>query len=146
MDERFNSSLKFHHMTSAERSGFASTGALLTPCSSQIPVPLSRYHGVTSPLITSYAGKTECLVCSAIEAHEHYIQLLKVLTKIFPLGEGDLRVSQLLLVLTCTAYPTRDSLYKQLGILRRELALRAANKTYPTRDALYKQLDIARSK
>ena len=61
-------------------------------------------------------------MCSAIEAHEHSIQLFEVLAKIFPLGEGDLRVTQLLLGLACTVYPTRDAMYKQLGnlhILRR---------------------------
>ena len=31
MDENFNTSLKFHHVTNTERSGFAPTGALLTP-------------------------------------------------------------------------------------------------------------------
>ena len=71
-------------------------------------------------------------MCSAIEAHEHSIQLLEALSKIFPPGQGDLRVTRLLLGLACTVYPTRDALYKQLGnlrILRREAALRAANKT-----------------
>ena len=47
MDECFRSSLKFHHVTTAERSGFTSTGALLTPWSSQVLAPLSRYHMVT---------------------------------------------------------------------------------------------------
>ena len=57
-------------------------------------------------------------MCSAIEAHEHSIQLLEALSKIFPPGVGDLTVSQLLSGLACTAYPTRDALYKQLGNLR----------------------------
>ena len=35
--------------------------------------------------------KTESLVCSAIEAHENSIQLLKVLTRIFPPGKGDVK-------------------------------------------------------
>ena len=64
-------------------------------------------------------------MCSAIEAHKHSIQLLEALSKIFPPGEGDLRVTQLLSGLACTAYPMRDVLYKQLGnlrILRRESA------------------------
>ena len=77
MDESFRSSLKFHHVTTAERSGFASSGAMLTPWFLQVPAPLSQYHGVTSPLVASYASKTESLVCSAIEAHEHSIQLLE---------------------------------------------------------------------
>ena len=89
-----------------------------------------------------YISKTEGLVCSAIEAHKHNIQLLEALTKIFPLGEGDLRVTQLLSGLACTAYPRRDALYKQLGslhILRRESALCAANKTdEPILDVLRK--------
>ena len=75
---------------------------------------------------------TEGLMCSAIEAHEHSSQLLEALTEIFPPGERDLRVTQLLSDLACTAYPTRDSLYKQLGnlrILHRESAFRAASKT-----------------
>ena len=96
------------------------------------PAPLSRYHGVFSLLITSYSSKTESLVCSAIEALEHSIQLLEALTKIFPPEEGDFRVTRLLSGLACTAYPTRDALYKQLGnlrILRRESALRAEYKT-----------------
>ena len=84
MDAHYNTSLKFHHVSSAERSGFASTGALLTPWSLQVPAPLSRYHEVTYKLITSYASETESLVCSAIEAHEHSMQLLEALTKIFP--------------------------------------------------------------
>ena len=100
MDANFNSSLKFHHVTSADRSGFASSGALLTPWSPQFPAPLSQSHRVTSPLIASYASKTEGFVCSAIEAHEHSIQLLEALTKIFSPGEGDLGVTQLLSGLT----------------------------------------------
>ena len=122
MDENFNFFLKFHHATTAEW-GFASTGALLTPRSLQVPAPLSQYHGVTSPLVANLVSKTEGLVCSAIGAHEHSIQLLEALTKIFPLGEGDLRVTQLLSGLSCTAFPMRDALYKQLGnlhILRRQ--------------------------
>ena len=58
--------------------------------------------------------------------------MLEALTKIFPLGEGDLRVTQLFSGLVCTAYPTRDTLYKQLGNLRilcRESALRALHRT-----------------
>ena len=67
-------------------------------------------------------------MCFAIEAHEHTLQLLEALTKNFPPGEGDLRVTQLLSGLGCTAYPMTDALYKQLGnirILRQESALRA---------------------
>ena len=62
------------------------------------------------------------LACTAIETREHYIQLLEALMKIFPPGEGDRRVTQLLSGLACTVY-------KQLGnlrILRRETALFAA--------------------
>ena len=59
MDAHFNNSLKFHHVTTAERLGFASTETLLTLWSSQVPTPLSRYPGVTSPLVASYASKTE---------------------------------------------------------------------------------------
>ena len=44
-DAHFNTSLKFHHVTSVERSGFASSGALLTPWSQQVPVPLSKVTG-----------------------------------------------------------------------------------------------------
>ena len=98
--------------------GFASSGALLTSWSPQVPAPLSRYHGVTSPLITSYASKTRILVCSAIEAHKHFIQLLEALTKISSPGAGDLRVTPLFSGLACTASPTREVLYKQLGYLR----------------------------
>ena len=87
MDERFRSSLKFHHVTSTERLGFASTGVLLTLWSTQVPAPLSQYHGVVSPLVVQYTNKTESLVCSAIE---HTIQLLEALSKIFPPGQGDL--------------------------------------------------------
>ena len=89
MDANFNSSLKFHHVTTAERSGFAFSGALLTLWLPQVPAPLSRYHGITSPLITSYASKTKSLLCSAIESHEHSFQLLEALTKIFPPGERE---------------------------------------------------------
>ena len=81
-------------------------------------------------------------MCSAIEANEHSVQLLEALSKIFPPGEGDLRVTQLLSGLACTAYPTRDALYKQLDtlcILQRESALRSANKTdEPILDVLRK--------
>ena len=81
-------------------------------------------------------------MCSAIEAYEHSLQLLEALTKIFPPGEGDLRVTQLLSGLECTAYPMREALYKQLGnlhILRRMSALRAAGKTdEPILDVLRK--------
>ena len=55
MDAHFNSSLKFHHVATSEGSR-------------------SLYHGVSSPLITSYASKMESSVYSAIEAHEHFIQ------------------------------------------------------------------------
>ena len=51
MDECFRSFLKFYHVTTAERSGFASTWTLLTPWSSQVPAPLSWYHRVISPLV-----------------------------------------------------------------------------------------------
>ena len=74
MDERFRPSLKFHHVTTAKRSGFASTGVLLTLWAQQVPAPLALYHGVTSPLVASYASKTEGLACSAIEAHEQQIR------------------------------------------------------------------------
>ena len=50
MDERFNSSLKFHHVTSAKRLGFASTGALLTPWSLQLPAPSLDTMGCALPL------------------------------------------------------------------------------------------------
>ena len=73
MDENFNSTLKFHHVTTA---------------STMVPAPLSQYHGVTSPLIVNYISKTEGLVCLAIEAHEHSIQLLEALTKYLPSGVG----------------------------------------------------------
>ena len=120
--DNFRSSRKFHHTTSTECSGFASSGALLTLWSPQVPAPLTQYHGAASQVVASYVSKTEGLVCSAIEAHEHTLQLLEALTKIFPPGEENFRVTQLLSGLVCTAYPTRDALYKQLGnlhILRR---------------------------
>ena len=82
--------------------------------------------------MATYLAKTEGSVCSDIEAHEHSMQLLKALTKIFPHGEGHPRVTQLLSGLACTANPTHDSLYKQLGnlrILRRESAMHAAHKS-----------------
>ena len=90
---------------------FASSMALLTPWSLQVPASLSSYHGVISPLVATYLAKTEGLVSSTTEVHEHSMQLLEALTKIFPPGEGDPRLIQLLSVLACT-YPTRDSLYK----------------------------------
>ena len=69
--------------------------------------------------------------------------------KIFPPVEGDLRVTQLLSGLACTAYLTRDALYKQLGnlrILRIASALRAANKTdEPILDILRKALILSSS-
>ena len=104
---------------------------MLTPWSLQVPAPLSQFHGAISPVIANYVSKTEGLVCSTIEEHKHSLQLLEALTKICPPGEEDLRVTQLLSGLACTAYPTQDALYKQLGnlhILRRESALRAAGK------------------
>ena len=88
-------------------------------------------------------------MCSAIEAHEHSIQLFEVLTKISSPGEGDLRVTQLFSGLACTAYPIRDALYKQLGnlrILRRVSALRGANKTdEPILNILRKALILSSS-
>ena len=83
MHESFKSNIKFYHLTSAERSGFASTGALLTPWSPQVATPLAQYYGVVSPVIANYVSQTESLACTAIEAHEHSIQLLEVLTKNF---------------------------------------------------------------
>ena len=127
LDENFNTNLKFHHLTSAEKSRFAST-----PWSPPAPAPLSLYHGAISPVVGNYVSKTEGLVCSAIEAHEHSLELLEALTKIFPPGEGDFRVTQLVSCLACTVYPMRDALYKQFGnlcILHRESALHAADKT-----------------
>ena len=54
LDETYRMTPWVHQATSTERSGFASSGALLTPwLSSQVPAPLSRYHGVTSPLVSS---------------------------------------------------------------------------------------------
>ena len=88
-------------------------------------------------------------MCCAIEAHEHTLRLLETLTKIFRLGEGDLRVTQLLSGLTCTAYPTQDALYKQLGnlcIFHRESALHAGRRTDgPVMDVLRKTPILASS-
>ena len=77
MDENFKSFLKFHHVNVSECSGFASTGALLTPWSLQVRPPLAQYHGVTSPLVANSVSKMEDLVRSASEAHGHTIQLLE---------------------------------------------------------------------
>ena len=57
MDKNFKSNLKFHHLTSTDRSGFTSSGALLTLWSPQVPVPLAQYHGVVTPVMASYISK-----------------------------------------------------------------------------------------
>ena len=146
LDENFRSSLKFHHATSTERSGFASSEALLTPCWLQVPAPLAQYHGVASQVITSFVSKTESLVCSIIEAHEHTLQLLEALTKIFPSWSNPV---SLLSGLAYTVYQMRDTLYKQLGNLRilyRELALRTTCRTdEPVMDVLSKAPILASS-
>ena len=58
MDKSFKSNLKFHHLTSADRLEFASTGVLLTLWSPQVPAPFAQYHGVVSPVVANYVGKT----------------------------------------------------------------------------------------
>ena len=45
MDENFNQSLKFHHLTSTEKSSFASSGTLLTLWSLQVLAHLSFSWG-----------------------------------------------------------------------------------------------------
>ena len=74
MDENFNHSLKCHHLTSA---GFASSRALLTPWSPQVPAPLSQFHGAFLHVVANY-----------VEAYKHSLQLLEALTKIFPPGDA----------------------------------------------------------
>ena len=82
--------------------------------------------------------------------HEHTLQLLEALTKIFPLGEGDVRVTLLLSGLACTAYPMQDASYKQPGnlrIMRRESAVRTACRTDgPVMDVLRKAPILASSR
>ena len=114
--------MKFHHTTSTEKS------LLVEPCSLW---GHSRFH----------VTKTETLVCSTIEAHEHTIQLLESSGSNLPNRAGDLRVTVLLYALVSTAFPIRDTLYKQLGnlhILCRESALQLS----PWSD--YSALDILR--
>ena len=132
LDENSNSSLKFHHTSFTDRSGFTSREALLTPLSQQVPPSLSPYMGPVSSLVANYAAKTETLLCSGIEAHKHMLQLLESLSSILIPGAGDLRVTALLSGLACTTLPTQDALYMQLGnlrILQSESALRASLRT-----------------
>ena len=70
-------------------------------------------------LVSTFWRKTEHLVCAAIEAQKHTMQPLEVLGTILPAGSTDPRVSALLTSLSCTAFPMRKALYKQLGNLRR---------------------------
>ena len=84
----FRSTLKFHHSTFTEPSGFASSRALLTLWSPQVPVPLTQYHGAASQFGSYYVSKTEGLVCSVIEAHEHTLQLLRGADQDLPSGGG----------------------------------------------------------
>ena len=88
--------------------------------------------GLTHQSWLTTLARLKVWLCSAIEAHEHSLQLLETLTKIFPPEDGYLRVTQLLSGLTCTAYPMQDNqLYKQLGnlrILHSESALHALGK------------------
>ena len=93
-------------------------------------------------LISGFWRKTKPLVCATIEAQEHTIQLLEALGTILPAGSTDPRVRALLTGLSCTAFPTWEALYKQLGnlrLFRRESMLRAAgNRDSPTQDILRK--------
>ena len=91
LDENFRFSLKFHHATSTEHSGFASSVAMLDSLVTADPgTPRSVPWGCLSGF-TSFVRKTESLVCAAMEAHEDTLQLLEALTKTsFPLGERDL--------------------------------------------------------
>ena len=140
LDGTFAATNKFASATGSERSAFASRGQLLTPWSEQVPAALEPFVGPGSLLISAYWRKTEPLVCAAIEAQEHTIQLLEALGTILPAGSTDPKVSALLTGLSCTAFPTREALYKQLGNLRllhRESMLRSAsNKDIPTQDIL----------
>ena len=54
------------------------------------------FASLCSLLIFSYWRKTEPLVCTAIEAQEHTIQLLEALGSVLPAGSTDPRVSALL--------------------------------------------------
>ena len=101
-------------------------------------------------LISGFWKKTEPLVCAAIEAQEHTIQLLEALGTILPARSTDPRVSALLTGLSCMAFPTRDAHYKHLGnlcLLRRESMLPAAgNKDTPTQEILRKALLVSSPK
>ena len=73
--------------------------------------------GQVALLISTFWRKTEPLVCAAIEAQEHTIQLLEALGSIIPVGSTDPKVSALPTGISCTAFPMREALYKQLGNL-----------------------------
>ena len=118
LDGTYATSNKFATSTTSEKSGFASRGPLLAPWSEQVPLSLKPFVGPGSLLISAYWRKTEPLVCTAIDAQEHTIQLLEALGTILPSGSTDSKVSALLTGLSCTAFPTREALYKQLGNLR----------------------------
>ena len=121
LDEAYSATNRFAGLTAAEKSGFSSRGQLLTPWSEGVPPSLEPFVGQGSPLITSFWRKTEPLVCAAIETQEHTLhclQLLEALGTILPAGSTDPRGSALLTGLSCTAFPTREALYKHLGNLR----------------------------
>ena len=128
LDETFSATNKFASLTGSQKSVFAPWGQLLTPWSEQVPPTLEPFVGQGSLLVSGFWRKTEPLVCAAIEAQEHTIQLLEALGTI-PAAGSDPKVSALFTGLSCTAFPTREALYKQLGNLRllcRESMLRSA--------------------
>ena len=143
LDATYSATNKFAICMGSESSGLH-LGDLCSPRGqSRFPPPpaLEPFVGQGSMIIFSYWRKTEPLVCAALEAQEHTIQLLEALGSIPAAGSMGPRVSALLTGLSsCTAFPTWEALYKQLRnmrLLRRESMLRSAgNRDTPTQKIL----------
>ena len=71
---------------------------------------IEPFVGQGSLLISAHWRKTEPLVCAAIEAQEHTLQLLEALGSILPAGSTDPIASALLTDLFCMASSLREVL------------------------------------
>ena len=90
---------------------------------------LASNLGSGSPLVSQYCENEETLLCCAIEAQGHTLQLLEALQVVLPFEQSDDKIRLLLMGLSETAYPTSEATTCSLAnvrMLRRESMLRAA--------------------
>ena len=79
-----------------------------------MPPALASYLGTGSPLVSQYCEKAEPLLCCAIEAQEHTLQLMEALQVALPFEQTDDKIRSLLKGLSETAYRTSEALTRSL--------------------------------